>query len=133
MRFFASKHRLDGKTWPTLICWRRPTRSGTFTNFIPCSKTRRTPFDKANPKAAKSKGKQLHDTYSFWFRRKYNLSPADPRFLELTPEEVETEFWAHYYADMDGKGEEYEDDELDVESLMSKLSDGDEWEDVIND
>lgn len=82
------------------------------------------------------RGKKLHDTYSFWFRRRYNLSPLDPRFLELTPEDIETEFWANYYAENAGKGgEEYEDDDFDVGAILAALDGGedDQWEDVIND
>lgn len=80
------------------------------------------------------KGRELHDTYAFWFRRKYNLPPNDPRFLELTPEDVEAEYWAHYYAENSGKGEEYEDDDLDVAAIMESLAAGsaDDWEEVIN-
>lgn len=62
----------------------------------------------------------------------YRLSPLDPRFLELTPEEVETEFWAHYYAENSGKGEEFEDDDLDVQALAEGLETGEQWEEVIN-
>lgn len=66
-------------------------------------------------------------------RRKYGLSPRDPRFLELTPEEVEAEFWAHHYFENAGKGEEFEDDDFDLEGIMEGLADGGEWEDVISD
>ena len=80
---------------------------------------------------AKALGKELHDSYQFWFRRKYNLSPRDPRFLELTPEEVEAEFWAYHYAESTAK-EEFEDDDFDQDAILAGLENGDEWEDVIN-
>jgi len=51
--------------------------------------------------------------------------------LELTPEEVETEYWAHFYANSP-EGEEYEDEDLDVTSLAQNLGEND-WEDLIND
>lgn len=57
------------------------------------------------------------------------MSPRDPRFLELTPDEVEAEFWAYHYAESDAK-EEYEDDEFDQAAILAGLDD--EWEDVID-
>lgn len=92
-------------------------------------------------KAAKRKGREVHDTYGFWFRRKYNLSPRDPRFLDLTPEEVEAEFWAHHYAENAGKAsEEFEDEDFDIDAMLAEINasaspqggDDDEWEEVIN-
>lgn len=96
----------------------------------------KTPFDKEQAKAAKKAGKALSQTYSFWFRRKYNLSPRDPRFLELTPEEVEAEYWAHHYADSAKNGElayEAEDDSFDVDQIIAGwAAEEDEFEDLIN-
>lgn len=48
---------------------------------------------------------------------------------------METEFWAHYYAENAGRGEEYEDDDFDAQAILASLAGGgdDEWEDVIND
>ena len=64
------------------------------------------------------------------------MSPLDPRFLELTPEDVEAEFWAYHYADKP-PGEEFEDDDFDVKAIMDDLNnseiDDDEWEELIND
>lgn len=55
----------------------------------------------------------------------------------MTPEEVETEYWRHYYFDLkaSGKGEEIEDDDLDINALVEALEAGDEsdWEQLIND
>jgi hypothetical protein len=51
----------------------------------------------------------------------------------MTPEEVEAEFWAYHYADRAGEGEEFEDDDFDLEEIMSDLEGGGEWEDVISD
>jgi len=64
------------------------------------------------------------------------LSPLDPRFLELTSEDVEAEFWAYYYVDKP-PGEEFEDDDFDIQAIMDDLNGGDinddEWEELIND
>jgi hypothetical protein len=88
---------------------------------------------KASRKAAKRAARERWQTYEFWYRRKYNLTPRDPRFLELTLEEIQTDYWMHYFADNEGKGEEFEDEDLDVEALVAALEAGDDWEDMIND
>lgn len=64
----------------------------------------------------------------FWFRRKYSLAPNDPRFLELTTEEIEAEYWAHYYHESQGK-EEVEDDDFDLDAEIAKMNE-DDWEEV---
>ena len=55
----------------------------------------------------------------------------------MTTEEVEAEYWRHYYYDLkaSGKGEEIEDEDLDIDALVQALEDGDEsdWEQMIND
>jgi len=51
----------------------------------------------------------------------------------LTSEDVETEFWAYHYADKP-PGEEYEDDDFDVQALLEGLNgNDDDWEELIND
>lgn len=64
-------------------------------------------------------------------RRKYGLAPTDSRFLAMTPEDCEAEFWAHWYADNAGKGEEFEDEDFDLESILSGAA-SDEWETLID-
>jgi hypothetical protein len=89
----------------------------------------------------------------FWFRRRYNLSPLDPRFLELTPEQIEVEWFSYHYADPANK-DEVEDENFDenfekfeaqqaaraASKVQQTTSDNagvetgvDEFEDVIND
>jgi hypothetical protein len=87
----------------------------------------------------------------FWIRRKYRLLPNDPRFLELTEEDVEAEYLAHQYAEKNGVPDEIEDENFD-EHLAELESDlgvtpaapgagvvsvtsgqEDEFEEVIND
>lgn len=53
----------------------------------------------------------------FWFRRKFNLAPTDPRYLDATLDQIEAEFWAHEYANKP-PGEEIEDDEFDMDEAM---------------
>jgi hypothetical protein len=73
---------------------------------------------------------------AFWFRRQYSLAPTDPRFLDATIEDIETDYWAHYYANNPAK-EELEDDDFDLEAELrdaeqqSGGDDPDDWETVI--
>ena len=53
--------------------------------------------------------------------------------IKLSRAQVEAEFWAYHYADRAGEGEEFEDDDFDLEEIMSDLEGGGEWEDVISD
>jgi hypothetical protein len=64
----------------------------------------------------------------FWFRRQFNLPPTDPRFLDATLDDIETEFWAHYYKE-NSPDKEVEDDEFDVEAEIAAMND-DDWEEV---
>lgn len=64
----------------------------------------------------------------FWFRSKYNLPPHDPRFLDMTTEDIEAEYWAHHYREQAGK-EEIEDEDFDLEAEIARMND-DDWEEV---
>lgn len=64
----------------------------------------------------------------FWFRRKYSLPPSDPRFLALTTEDIEAEYWAWYYAE-NNRGEEVEDDDFDLDEEIARMN-NDDWEEV---
>ncbi len=64
----------------------------------------------------------------FWFRRKFNLAPTDPRFLNATLEQMETEFWAHHYHE-NPPGEELEDDDFDKDAIIRSMEENPEdWE-----
>jgi hypothetical protein len=41
----------------------------------------------------------MTQTLAFAFRRRYNLPPTDPRFLDATTEEMVLDYWAHRHAD----------------------------------
>lgn len=62
----------------------------------------------------------MYQTMGFWFRRKYNLPPNDPRYLDLTAEQIETEYWAHQYADK-GVQDEVEDDDFDMAAEVARI------------
>jgi len=86
----------------------------------------------ARHKAAKRRGKDLARSYEFWFRQKYSLPPTDPRFLAMTSEDVEAEYWACHY-EKNGDQEEYEDDDFDAAIASLDDDNADDWEEVIND
>lgn len=63
-----------------------------------------------------------------WFRRRFNLPPNDTRYLALTDEEIETEYWAHRYAD-NPVTDAAEDDDFDLDEILAQAGD-DDWEEV---
>jgi hypothetical protein len=73
----------------------------------------------------------------FWFRRKYNLPPNDPRYLSLTEQEISEEYWAYHYAE-NGTVEEVEDDDFDADEEIRRINEEaeaaggspDDWEEV---
>ena len=69
-------------------------------------------------------------TMEFWFRRKYSLTPSDPRFLDMTVEGMMSEFWAHHYFDNPKAAEqEVEDADFDLDAELERLNKNpDEWE-----
>lgn len=74
-------------------------------------------------------------TYQLWFRRKFNLPPTDPRYLNATPEQIVTEFWAHYFEErrLAGKPEEEEfEDETFDEDLEAIESNPEAWETILS-
>lgn len=85
-------------------------------------------------KAARQSARDTYDTYAFWFRTHYRLSPRDPRFLELTPEEVEAEYWRVQFASKP-EGEEFEDDDFEdaTGDALQRLDSGEDWETVVDD
>ncbi len=58
-------------------------------------------------------------TIGFWYRKKYNLPPNDPRYLDLTAEEIQAEYWAHQYAE-NGVHDEVEDEDFDLEAELAR-------------
>ena len=72
-------------------------------------------------------------TVEFWYRRKYSLTPNDPRFLDLSIDDILAEFWAHNYADNPNAArEEFENDDFadDLAAFMSEENDPENWEDI---
>lgn len=77
-------------------------------------------------------------TTEFWFRRKYNLPPTDPRYLNMTVEGMLAEYWAHtYYDDPERDTREVADDDFDENALIEEFSseaelsnNPDDWEEI---
>ena len=91
---------------------------------------RRTPFAAGQTRRAKATARQRSQTLEFWYRRKFNLAPNDPRFLDLTAEDIETEYYTHYYADNPAT-EEVEDDDFDKDAILAAMARGDDdWETI---
>lgn len=70
----------------------------------------------------------MANSLEFWLRRKYSLAPTDPRFLAMTPEDIEAEYWAHYYYE-NRSVEEVEDEDFDLDAEIARMNDED-WEEV---
>ena len=47
----------------------------------------------------------------------------------MTKADIETEYWAHYYADNPGK-ENDEDPDFDVDQVEAAMDDDDAWEEL---
>lgn len=58
---------------------------------------------------------------TFWFRHKYRLAPTDPRFLDMTMQQIETEYWAYHYLE-NPASEEVEDDEFDQDAYVAEIN-----------
>lgn len=67
----------------------------------------------------------------FWYRRKFNLPPNDPRFLELTSFDIQREYWAHYHVE-NRVSDEIEDEYFDLDEVLRQAEelDADDWEEV---
>ncbi len=50
-------------------------------------------------KQASDLGLRLSGTIEFAFRRRYNLPPDDPRFLDCSVADIIVDYWAHRHAD----------------------------------
>lgn len=70
---------------------------------------------------AKDAARQRHDSVEFLYRRKYGLTENDPRFLDLTTEEMLTDLWAHKFADDPKALDEVVDDDFDIDSVAAEI------------
>jgi hypothetical protein len=77
----------------------------------------------------KKQARDLVGSIQFAFRRRYNLAPTDPRFLDATTEDILSDHWTHIFHAYGVKVEEVEDDEFVLEAAIKSMDDGD-WEEV---
>lgn len=70
----------------------------------------------------------MAETVQFWFRRRHNLTPLDPRYLEMTVGEMAAEYWAHRYFDNPNLVE-FEDEDFDLTTVLASME-RDDWEEV---
>lgn len=72
----------------------------------------------------------MSESLEFWYRRKFNLAPTDPRFLDATTEQIEAEYWAHHYFENPNK-QEAVDDDFNLAAVLQGMEDSpDDWEPV---
>jgi hypothetical protein len=66
-----------------------------------------------------------------WYRRRYNLPPTDPRFLDSTVEDIELDYWTQHFADRPNAVED-EDDDFDIDEIKAQMAaNPDDWEDAL--
>jgi hypothetical protein len=70
----------------------------------------------------KARGKALAGTYELWFREKYNLPPTDPRFLAMTEEDIEAEWWAYKFQENKSSVEFDDDDENAASDYLTQIN-----------
>lgn len=71
----------------------------------------------------------------FWYRQHYRLAATDPRFLEATPLEMLTDYYANYYMNNPNAQDEVEDEDFDLERELARIEaeaagDIDDWEEL---
>lgn len=93
-------------------------------------------FEKNIEATAKLLGRQMAGTAALWYRRRYNLPANHPLYLDLTAQDILTEYWAHHYDDLFHKGK-LEDEvetsnwEEELSEFLDNASDRD-WETVVD-
>lgn len=93
--------------------------------------TRNALFAASLYKTAKANGREIAKSIEFWFRRKYNLPPSDPRFLECSIQDMLTDHWAHHFYDNPKAEEEVVDEDFDIQAEIDRMAQNpDDWEPV---
>ncbi len=84
--------------------------------------TRSALFARDQNLLAKQLAREAFGSVEFWFRRKYNLTRTDPRFLEATVADMLEDLWMHtYYEDPKAVTETVEDDDFDPNAVAAML------------
>lgn len=101
---------------------------------MPLYVRRRRIFDASLERRAKDAAREASSTVRFWYRRKYNLPVTDARYLDITEDEMLTDYWSHYYYEKpEGEFEfgtdNFEDELADMDAEMG-IPLGDDFEDI---
>jgi hypothetical protein len=86
------------------------------------SAQRSSPFAETRRRDIKARGRALAGTYELWFREKYCLAPTDPRFLAMTEEDIEAEWWAYHYQNSKASVEFDDDDENAASDYLAQVN-----------
>ena len=83
---------------------------------------------------AKQTARERIGTVAFQYRRLYQLPENDPRFLDMTLDEMLADIWSHRFSDNPKLLDEIEDDDFDPDSVASisgadPAPDDGDWED----
>ncbi len=70
---------------------------------------------------AKEAARRRYNSIQFQYRRLYSLPENDPRFLDLTTEEMLTDLWTHKFHDDPKALEEVEDDDFDEDDVAAQI------------
>lgn len=79
------------------------------------------PFDRQLGRVAKSRGRERAETVEFRYRRRYNLTENDPRFLDATVEDMMVDLYAHHFFENPKQAEEYEDADFDLNAELAAI------------
>lgn len=83
--------------------------------------TRSALFVAERERWAREEGKARFTSYQFWYRRKYNLTSTDPRYLDATLEEMMADYFAHTFFDDPKAANEVVDDDFDPDDVARQI------------
>ena len=87
--------------------------------------------DFANRPELRRQAREYQKSVDWWFRQHYNLPPTDPRYLDATPEQILLDYYTANAGD--GDSEEYEDDDFNLDDVLSDFAaDSGEWDTLID-
>lgn len=72
---------------------------------------------------ARMQGKAVSQSLEWWFRQKYKLAPTDPRFLDVTRDDMLLDMYADYFT-RNPNAEISETDDFEAEVLRFMEKDG---------
>lgn len=71
----------------------------------------------------------MAQTLAFQFRKKYQLTANDPRFLDSTIDDMLIDLYAHAYSEK-GNVDEVEDEDFDLNEVLKSME-SDDWETLV--